>query len=816
MTTTTRTRRGGGTGSAWETLFRLGAAGALGDGELLDRFVRGGPGGEAAFEALVARHGPMVLRVCHMTLADPHDAQDAFQATFLVLARRAGAIRRRESIGGWLFGVASRVSARARVDAARRRRLERHVAILSDAWAIHPGPDELGPVVRREVAALPSRYREVVVLCYLQGLSCEAAAARVGCPLGTVKTRLSRARGLLKTRLARRGLGLPAGLVAAGAGVRSASATASAFTPLANIAARVALGGLASRRVEVLARGVLRALSWTPGTFVATASVALLGLLAAGVVATAGPTREGAEAAEAPARVSRAPDPEGRAIGQALRAVDVLDDLEERAEALFSLGQAQARRGDWGAAREAFARTLEVAAGFPPLGPRRSPHVAIRVANALAECGDRSGAHRAFERARALILDEDEEGWRGRDWADLVTWQVATEGRDAARVTLELHREEVEREPHPNVIHRGVSWARARAGDFDGALRRLREKPRNRAEESSLVRLWLKLGVAEALRPADAEVAGPLLEEIRGLIAAEEGFGVRARESARLAGVLEGLGTPDEAIAALDAIPIPSVPPDARNLAAWRAAIDRARDFRAYGYVQVGLARARAGDRDRARRCAFAALTDVEAMGPDEAAWSRFLAAYFLLKVDEPGEAHQLITTLDPPRGVIALNALASYQARAGDGAAARLTAGEAVGVAEDALRGARAASATDMQGIDQGVALTIGRAKARPGETAAEVAYPQSLYGLDRDGYAALIARVEARHGSSAAARLAVGRIRDARRRAEALGDVAAGLAWRGDVDEAVALAESLETPRERALALIRVAAVRREWDEP
>src|SRR4051794_36810369 len=112
------------------TLYNVGAIGNLTDGQLLERFTSGGDGSaEATFTALVERHGPMVLRVCHQVLGDAHDAQDAFQATFLVLVRRAGSVRQHDSVASWLYGVAHRVARRAKADAARRRAHERRVAV---------------------------------------------------------------------------------------------------------------------------------------------------------------------------------------------------------------------------------------------------------------------------------------------------------------------------------------------------------------------------------------------------------------------------------------------------------------------------------------------------------------------------------------------------------------------------------------------------------------------------------------------------------------------------------------------------------------
>ena len=193
-------------------LFDSGTAVGLSDGELLGRFADRPGRDEAAgpaFAALVERHGPMVLRVCRSVLRDEHDAQDAFQATFLVLVRRAAAVRRQESVGSWLHGVALRVSARARADMARRRRHERcaveerGTADQSGAGGIAP---ELAAILHEELGRLPERYRAAVVLCYLEGHTCEAAARRLGWPVGTVKSRLARGRERLRGRLIRRGL----------------------------------------------------------------------------------------------------------------------------------------------------------------------------------------------------------------------------------------------------------------------------------------------------------------------------------------------------------------------------------------------------------------------------------------------------------------------------------------------------------------------------------------------------------------------------------------------------------------------------------
>src|SRR6266542_3930455 len=189
-----------------------GDAGQLSDGQLLQRFVS--MRDEASFAALVRRHGAMVLRVCRQVLREPHDAEDAFQATFLVLVRRAGSVGRPELLGNWLYGVAYRVAARARGGLVRRRAHEQPVADLAAAPARETNADDVGPLVQEEVQRLPSKYRAPVVLCHLQGRTNEEAARQLGWPVGTVKVRLMRARELLRNRLVRRGLALSAGALA--------------------------------------------------------------------------------------------------------------------------------------------------------------------------------------------------------------------------------------------------------------------------------------------------------------------------------------------------------------------------------------------------------------------------------------------------------------------------------------------------------------------------------------------------------------------------------------------------------------------------
>ncbi|QDV38356.1 RNA polymerase sigma factor [Tautonia plasticadhaerens] len=253
------TRRTPSTASnALRTLFNLGVIGNLTDGQLLERFAtRDGEAAELAFAAIVERHGPMVLRACRSVLADPHDAQDAFQATFLVLARRAEALWVRDSIGPWLFSVALRVSRHSRAADARRRRHERRSAehfsrSVVDDPSVEPDPSE-SPLLA-ELDRLPARFRDPVVLCDLQGRSYDQAARHLGLPVGTLKSRLARGRSRLRDRLRR--LGLSPGFAATGVRLPSALIDSTSSAAM-RAASGVATAGTVPASVILLASGAL-------------------------------------------------------------------------------------------------------------------------------------------------------------------------------------------------------------------------------------------------------------------------------------------------------------------------------------------------------------------------------------------------------------------------------------------------------------------------------------------------------------------------------------------------------------------------------
>jgi RNA polymerase sigma factor (sigma-70 family) len=179
-------------------LFASGAVTGFSDAQLLDRFAAGNDA--AAFEAMVARHGPMVLSVCQGILSDPHDAEDAFQATFLVLVKKAGTFHGQVALAGWLYLVAHRVAIRANAAAARRRAHERRAGQMATATrAPVPGSrDEQLRALHEEIARLPEKLRLAVVLCDLEGFGQDRAAGELNLSERTLRRRLSEGRQRLK------------------------------------------------------------------------------------------------------------------------------------------------------------------------------------------------------------------------------------------------------------------------------------------------------------------------------------------------------------------------------------------------------------------------------------------------------------------------------------------------------------------------------------------------------------------------------------------------------------------------------------------
>jgi RNA polymerase sigma factor (sigma-70 family) len=272
-----------------------GGNGGVSDAQLLDRFLSGGD--EAAFELLVRRHERLVFGVCRRVLGQVHDAEDAFQATFLVLARRAASIAHGGAVASWLYKVAYRVALAARTDRTRRGHREKPLDAAADVAAAAEAtcPAEradLRGLLDEELSRMPERFRAVAVLCYLEGKTVEEAARQLGCPRGTVASRLVRARARLRHGLTRRGIAVSAGMAAVAlAHARAAARPPEPLIPATVRAAKLygsvtaASAGAVPPRVAALTEGALRAMSLMKIKLGAAAAMFLAVLLTAGWVA---------------------------------------------------------------------------------------------------------------------------------------------------------------------------------------------------------------------------------------------------------------------------------------------------------------------------------------------------------------------------------------------------------------------------------------------------------------------------------------------------------------------------------------------------
>ncbi|HKI20421.1 MAG TPA: sigma-70 family RNA polymerase sigma factor, partial [Isosphaeraceae bacterium] len=300
-----------------DILYQVGTVVGLTDRELLAHFTtRDSAAAQQAFETIVHRHGPMVLGVCRRVLRDEHTAEDAFQATFLVLALKADTIRKRNSLGPWLHGVASRISRRARALSRRRRE---HPLTTGSACLCAPVGSEidaagLRSVLGEEIDRLPAAYRRAVVLCWLEGRTQEDAARELGWSKGTVSGRLARAKDLLRARLTRRGFGpSPMAIATLLARGNEAAVPASLASAALRQAAGVLLGRAetlaASAAVVALARGALCAMLLNK-LKLAVATLLCLAIIAGGaglLARTAAVKKDDAKSSAAGLQLPRAP-----------------------------------------------------------------------------------------------------------------------------------------------------------------------------------------------------------------------------------------------------------------------------------------------------------------------------------------------------------------------------------------------------------------------------------------------------------------------------------------------------------------------------
>lgn len=290
-------------------LFQTGTG--LTDGELLECFIARRD--EAAFEVLMRRHGPMVLGVCRRVLRNDADAQDALQATFLVLVHKASSVVPRALVGNWLYGVAHNTALKAK--AMKRKRLAKEREAGATARAETPNEEwpQLNALLYAELSRLPDKYRVPIVLCELEGKLVREAARQLGWPQGTVASRLSRGRALLAQRLARRGLAISSGVLAATLAQGAALASIPARVVMSTVraasfaaASKAAAAGVVSAKVAALTEGVIRTMLVTK-LKIATALLLVLATVGVGVGGFAYQTLAGQPAASGPQQAQEGP-----------------------------------------------------------------------------------------------------------------------------------------------------------------------------------------------------------------------------------------------------------------------------------------------------------------------------------------------------------------------------------------------------------------------------------------------------------------------------------------------------------------------------
>jgi RNA polymerase sigma factor (sigma-70 family) len=359
------------------TLLGVGSFAGWTDWQLLERFEKNRDEvGQRAFAALVERHGAGVLRVCRGVLGDSHDAEDAFQATFLVLARKARSIRDRAALGSWLLGVAYRVAGCARSAAARRRAHERKAAGGVATAFTDEEPGDWVPLLHQEIGCLPAKFQTPLVLCYLEGLTQEEVARRLHWRIGTVRSRLARGREHLRRRLVVRGVTPAVATIAVGSAWDAGAVTVP--KALVQLTARAAAGaashsaavGAVSTTVATLTGEVLKTMIWTKLKI--NSAVLAAGLLVAGAGVVAG------QAGALPGQRATAAE-KSRAIAPAA----VAQERRPDDPALFILDLDRAKAADYGlTAEDAMQKAVAAAQSLNPtdrknlwIDPGGGPHL---------------------------------------------------------------------------------------------------------------------------------------------------------------------------------------------------------------------------------------------------------------------------------------------------------------------------------------------------------------------------------------------------------------------------------------------------------
>jgi RNA polymerase sigma factor (sigma-70 family) len=624
----------------------------LPDQELLRRFGSGQD--EAAFHSLLRRHGPMVLEVCRNVLGNESDAEDAFQATFLIFAQKAGAIRKGSSVGSWLYGVAYRTALKAQAEFAKRHKHEACVTgrtpeeVSSDlSWR------EIRQVLHAELHRLSESYRAPLVLCYLEGKTQDETATLLGVSKATVKQRLERGRSLLRARLVRRGLG-PAAVLAASVWP---TATVPACLPptlvgstakaaIAVAAGRSAIEGLVSAKAAALALRGLKAMLFTKLQN-ATAGVLLLGLLAStlsvAVHAGLAPGLPGGQPPRQSPPANRPAPSEEDQLARVLQAVDALP-AQAKAEVLVRLARAQAQAGNKDAARTSLQQASRAAQTIQDQGAR--DWTVILVAWNQEELND-------LEAVKRTVASLQEDSLRVHGLVFVGKVQVKGGNRAAAQETFReatqlAHTLSNEVRPgfvsSPRVLAlETVGEGQVEAGDEVGALATAEALRTISGKPWAPWDVWGKIAVARAER-GDVKGALRMVEQIE----ADHG---KKSQSGELQAALK--------------------PGQTYNIEQTKAAHLRG----------IAVARAKAGYLDEAMRVAET-IPDVDF--DVSRAWTLVFIARQKAAAGEVRQALQIVAKLPEMEKPFVLAAVAAAQAKAGDRKAAQATLAEAFKLAKD------------------------------------------------------------------------------------------------------------------------------------
>jgi RNA polymerase sigma factor (sigma-70 family) len=390
------------------------------DNELLKRFLINRD--ENAFEALVQRHGPMVLGVCRRILRNPRDAEDAFQAAFLVFVRKAASIAKPELLGNWLYGVASRTARVARA-AAEKRRVKEAGAVPREQPAQESPWQELQPFLDRELNRLPAKYRIPLVLCHLEEKSRQDVARTLGLPEGTLSSRLARGRALLAQRLTRLYPSVAGELLFAGF-VRQAMAAplvqATTKAGMSVLAGHSINSGLVSAQVASLSQGVLRTMFLTK-LRIAAAVLCAGGLLAcaAGSVASRGFGTED----DTSAAVTADKIPADSLMSEVFDATKNITDAQVKLGVLLRIASVQQSTGDAAGARKTRQEALEVAKSFAAGLPR--VEAMLSVARSQMEAKDRSAVFETLKQVEMAAAVVEGQSDRPTALTRLVNVQAA-------------------------------------------------------------------------------------------------------------------------------------------------------------------------------------------------------------------------------------------------------------------------------------------------------------------------------------------------------------------------------------------------------